>query len=578
MSRRPISVIAGDEEDEDRFAQAGAVELAVIALRNADTPGGVLDLLAQEARNITRAQLCATLIRAEAGRGWAVASNGSGSEAPRSSLRFPAGPGSLIGRVMESRAPVWIEGKEAQDELGLAFDVGSVGLVPVLTEGVVFAILALIWPEARTAGPNARARAGVLAQLAGLALELAALKNSLEQTGLRAEMTARAEGAEALHRVAAEVAGRRDPVGIAGDAVTALLEHYSADAGAFYVADDEGRSHSLVCVGLPEELVERVEAAYSHGKRQRFPETRSQVVVTDGERRQPLRELRRDEGIRSLVRVPAVSEGRIVGALILYHRRPHAYRLHELALLEQFAVQVAGGLRLAQAYAALEQADRQREEFLALISHELRHPVAAIATIAETLADTPGLGAREARALEGLRGQARSLSWMAEEVLQVARLETGMLKPRPAQVDLGQLVEALIRQQPEAERVRLSCQAGVSVDADPEFVGRAVDNLVRNALKYSPPGAAVEVIVGVEGGEAVLSVRDQGVGLRPEDIDQLFKKYGRVTQAQSVGPEGIGLGLYLTRLLVTALGGSISATSPGAGQGSRFAIRLPLAT
>ena len=84
--------------------------------------------------------------------------------------------------------------------------------------------------------------------------------------------------------------------------------------------------------------------------------------------------------------------------------------------------------------------------------------------------------------------------------------------------------------------------------------------------------------MGVEGGEAVLSVRDQGVGLRPEDIDQLFKKYGRVAQAQSVGPEGIGLGLYLTRLLVTALGGSISATSPGAGQGSRFAIRLPLAT
>ena len=155
------------------------------------------------------------------------------------------------------------------------------GLVPVLTEGVVFAILALIWPEPQSAGADARARASVLAQLAGLALELAALKNELEQTGLRAEMTARAEGAEALHRVAAEVAGRRDPVGIAGDAVNALLEHYSADAGAFYVVDEEGRSHSLVCVGLPEPLVERVEAAYSHGKRQRFPETRSQVVMTD---------------------------------------------------------------------------------------------------------------------------------------------------------------------------------------------------------------------------------------------------------------------------------------------------------
>src|SRR5438105_671530 len=575
MSRRPISVIAGDEEDEDRFAQAGAVELAVIALRNADTPGGVLDLLAQEARNITRAQLCATLIRAEAGRGWAVASNGSGSEAPRSSLRFPAGPGSLIGRVMESRAPVWIEGKEAQDELGLAFDVGSVGLVPVLTEGVVFAILALIWPEARTAGPNARARAGVLAQLAGLALELTALKNELEQTGLRAEMTARAEGAEALHRVAAEVAGRRDPVGIAGDAVNALLRHYAADAGAFYVVDDDGRSHSLVCVGLPEELVERAEASQSKGNRQLFPETRSQVIRADAERRQAIRELHEKEGITTLVRVPAVSEGRVVGALILYHREPHVYRLHELALLEQFAVQVAGGLRLAEAYTALEQADHQREEFLALISHELRHPVAAISTIAETLADTPGLGAKEARALDGLRAQARSLSWIAEEVLQVARLETGMLKARPSRVDLGQLVEALLREQPQPERLQLLAEADVVVDADAELIGRALDNLVLNALKYSPAGTPVEVSVRVEGWEAVLDVTDQGMGLGAEDLVQLFKKYGRIVHPKTTGVEGIGLGLYLTRLLVEAHGGTISAAGPGPGRGATFTIRLP---
>src|SRR5205085_239048 len=197
------------------------------------------------------------------------------------------------------------------------------------------------------------------------------------------------------------------------------------------------------CVGLPEEMVERAEASQSKGNRQLFPETRSQVIRADAERRQAIRELHEQEGITTLVRVPAVSEGRVVGALILYHREPHVYRLHELALLEQFAVQVAGGLRLAEAYAALEQADGQREEFLALISHELRHPVAAISTIAETLADTPGLGAKEARALDGLRAQARSLSWIAEEVLQVARLETGMLKARPSRVDLGQLVEAL---------------------------------------------------------------------------------------------------------------------------------------
>jgi signal transduction histidine kinase len=578
MSRRQIGVMRGDRDEEPgRISPVLSLEQAVLALRGETTPAGVLQLLAREARNVTGAQLCATLIRAEAGRGWAIASSADEAGGVRSSVRFPAGPGTLIGRVLESRRPVWIEGTEGQAELGLAFEVGSLGLVPVITEGVVFAVLALIWPEPRSVGGDSRARAYVLAQLAGLAVELSALKNELEQTGLRAEMTARAEGAEALHRVAAEVAGRRDPVGIAADAVTALLRHYSADAGAFYVVDDEGRSRNLVCVGLPSDLVEQVEASYSQGNRRLFQETRSQVITTQGERRAVVRALQEREGINSLVRVPAVSEGRIVGALVLYHRQPHAYRLHELALLEHFAVQLAGGLRLAQAYTALEQADRQREEFLALISHELRHPVAAIATIAESLADTPGLGARETRALEGLRAQARSLAWMAEEVLQVARLETGMLKPRPSRVDLGRLVEALLREASQSERLHLEAEADVYVDADAELIGRAVDNLVRNALKYSPPGSEVAVSVRSEDEVAVLEVRDQGMGLREEDMTQLFKKYGRIAQPQTSGVEGIGLGLYLTRMLVEAHGGRISVSSAGAGLGATFSVRLPRA-
>jgi signal transduction histidine kinase len=577
MSRRQVSVMEGrEEEDRGPLSRVLALERAVLALRSEVAPAGVLQLLAREARNVTGAQLCATLIRAEAGRGWAVASSAhDAAGGVRSSVRFAASPGTLIGRVLDTRRPLWTEGRDGQEELGLAFEVGSLGLLPVITEGVVFAVLALVWPHPLTAEPDSRARAGVLAQLAGLAVELAALKNELEQTGLRAEMTARAEGAEALHRVAAEVAGRRDPVGIAGDAVNALLRHYSADAGAFYVVDDEGRSHSLVCVGLPEELVERAEASYSEGNRSRFHETRSQVIMAAGERRQPIRDLHEREGIASLVRVPAVSDGRVVGALILYHRQPHAYRLHELALLEHFAVQLAGGLRLAQAYTALELADRQREEFLALISHELRHPVAAIATIAESLADTPGLGARETRALEGLRAQARSLAWMAEEVLQVARMETGMLKPRLSRVDLGLLVGALLRQAPQAERLRLEAEADVHVDVDPELIGRAVDNLVRNALKYSPGGTEVTLGVRSDGEQAVLEVRDEGMGLRQEDIAQLFKKYGRLVPQKAGTMEGIGLGLYLTRLLVEAHGGTISATSAGLGKGATFTIRLP---
>jgi signal transduction histidine kinase len=164
---------------------------------------------------------------------------------------------------------------------------------------------------------------------------------------------------------------------------------------------------------------------------------------------------------------------------------------------------------------------------------------------------------------------------MAEEVLQVARMETGMLKPRLSRVDLGLLVGALLRQAPQAERLRLEAEPDVLVEVDPELVGRAVDNLVRNALKYSPGRSEVWLSVRSEGDSAVLEVRDEGMGLREEDIAQLFKKYGRLVPQKAGTMEGIGLGLYLTRLLVEAHGGTISAASPGLGKGATFTIRLP---
>src|SRR5438105_12652102 len=150
-----------------------------------------------------------------------------------------------------------------------------------------------------------------------------------------------------------------------------------------------------------------------------------------------------------------------------------------------------------------------------------------------------------------------------------------MLKARPSRVDLGQLVEALLREQPQPERLQLQAEPDVGVEADAELIGRALDNVVLNALKYSPAGTPVDVSVRVEGWEALLEVRDQGIGLRTEDLAQLFKKYGRIVHPKTTGIEGIGLGLYLTRLLVEAHGGTISAASPGPGQGATFTIRLP---
>ncbi|MGH7904441.1 MAG: sensor histidine kinase, partial [Candidatus Dormibacteraceae bacterium] len=228
------------------------------------------------------------------------------------------------------------------------------------------------------------------------------------------------------------------------------------------------------------------------------------------------------------------------------------------------------------AYSDLESVDRQREEFLAFIAHEVRHPVAAISTIAETLADTPGLGAREQRALDGLRGQARLLTRLAEEVLAVARVETQGVRPRRSEVDVGALLDALGRQAPDPERVHLARPSRrVRIEADPELLGHAFDNLMRNALKYSPPGSPVGISLSSARGSLRIAVRDHGVGLAPDEIPRLFKKYGRIHNDRTAQTAGVGLGLYLSRLLIEAHGGSITAESAGLGEGSTFTVVLP---
>ena len=571
-----------DERPRHPNARTRSLRAAIHALRAEPSPNEILKRVTTEARILVNADLAGVLLRAEPQRGWAMeAADPAEMEGLDGDVRVSAGEGSLLGQVLQSALPGWAmdlrKAAPAGSDWAVTAGMEALALLPIVCEGVIYCALAVAWRNAAGIPDGASALVEALAEHAGVALELAALKGELEMGGLRAELTARAEGAEALHRVAAEVAGRRDVQGIAEDAVQALLSLYDADAGAFYMIDETGLPRSIVYSGLSAGFVERVEAEYTGGQRRLFRDGRSQVIGDVlNERRVAPREMLLAEGIRTVARVPATSDGRIIGALVLYHRRPRGYWPHELALLEAFAVQLAGGLRLAQAYGQLQAADRQREEFLALISHELRHPVAAISTVAAVLADTPGLGALEKRALEGLRGQAQALTQLAEEVMSVARIETGMVKLRRTRIDLCVLVEGMVRQGTDPDRVTVeSNECPLLVRADAELLGRAIDNLVRNALKYSTAPAPVLVKLSSDESSVCIDVIDQGVGLQARDIPQLFKKYGRVTNDRTAGIEGVGLGLYLTRMLVEAHGGTIHATSKGPNRGSTFTIRIP---
>jgi len=226
--------------------------------------------------------------------------------------------------------------------------------------------------------------------------------------------------------------------------------------------------------------------------------------------------------------------------------------------------------------ARLADVDRHREDSLALVAHKLRQTAARIGSVTGAIAarrDVDGI-VNEARI--ALDHQARELQRMAEDVLDVNVLEARRFRLNVAEVDLIELVTDVARELGRGQ-VRLVVQADpVVVEGDPDRLRVMVGHLITNAVKYSPAGAPVLVTVAGGHAEARIVVRDSGVGFTPADLTVLFQKYGQPQSAKTTGAQGVGLGLYVTRLLAEAHGGGVSAESVGPGRGSTFQLSLPV--
>jgi signal transduction histidine kinase len=227
-----------------------------------------------------------------------------------------------------------------------------------------------------------------------------------------------------------------------------------------------------------------------------------------------------------------------------------------------------------------KQAEAFREEYVSFISHDLRNPLTALLGQSDWLRrvlSAKGLE-REARAAESMLTSARRLNSMVQDLADSVRLEAGVMKMQIQPVDLFHLVTDISERVGTLEdraRIHLEVPDWVPpVRADRDYVERAIVNLLTNALKYSAPDTPVILRVVRGDGAAVVSVIDQGVGIPPEEMPFLFEKFYRARTGKKA--EGLGLGLYITRMIVEALGGRIWAESK-LRKGSTFSFTLPLA-
>ncbi len=239
---------------------------------------------------------------------------------------------------------------------------------------------------------------------------------------------------------------------------------------------------------------------------------------------------------------------------------------------------------LRRAFEALREADRRKDEYLAMLSHELRNPLAPIRSAVFLLerADPASDGARRAR--EVIARQVGHLSRMVDDLLDVSRLARGRIELHRARVDLSEL----LRRVGEDHRLLLANgdvtldvsvpDAPVPVDGDPTRLSQVLGNLLQNAGKFTPRGGRVTLGLCVEDGQAVVRVRDTGAGIDPALLESVFEPFvqGERTLARSRG--GLGLGLPLVKGLAELHGGTVEARSDGAGAGAEILVRLPLAT
>jgi signal transduction histidine kinase len=229
----------------------------------------------------------------------------------------------------------------------------------------------------------------------------------------------------------------------------------------------------------------------------------------------------------------------------------------------------------------LRQADRRKDEFLAQLAHELRNPLAPMRNATSILRYKVSHDPELIWCHDVIERQAKQLTRLVDDLLDVSRITRGKINLRLEPVDLNTiLAEAVETSQPlvDSRRHQLNItlpESPVVVQADSARLTQVVSNLLNNAATFQKEGGRIDLRARREGNDAVITVRDHGFGMTEEMVSQVFELFFQGERERHHAHDGLGIGLSLVKQLVELQGGTVSATSPGIGQGSEFTVRLP---
>ena len=513
--------------------------------------------------------------------------------------RHPMGPDrqSLIGRVQlygttQQITDVLSDPDYARFDLQRLAGLRTVLGVPMQLDGELVGVMVVWRIEVNPFGERDIEVLATFATQAAIAIRQANLLRALENR--QQELGHKVEQLEALGEISQAVSSSLDLDEVLERIVTHAVLVSGTDGGSMLELSDN-RFYVRRAYGTSPEMLERLRTT-----RIDIEGTLVGRAATDGRPLQvgelreapadPYLRVLRDAGWRSMIAVPMLREGRIVGALVVSRKTPGMFSEEICELLQTFASQSAMALlnarlfrELEQKSAELETASRHKSEFLASMSHELRTPLNAVIGFSEVLLERMfgDLNPRQEEYLRDIWDSGRHLLDLLNDILDLSKVEAGGMQLEWSTFSLSEVLDACLSQvRARADQQGVTLRREVAGDVgtvhcDELRFKQVLLNLLSNAVKFTPAGGTVVLRVTTDAEALTVRVTDTGIGIAPEDRDRIFESF----QQGGRGPaqqEGTGLGLTLSKRIVELFGGRIWVQSE-VGTGSTFGFTVPVA-
>ena len=282
--------------------------------------------------------------------------------------------------------------------------------------------------------------------------------------------------------------------------------------------------------------------------------------------------------------IPFAVDGSAAGAIwVVSHDEHRRFDAEDARLVDKLGKFAAAVYQLRSAVDHAQQVCRRKDDFLALLAHEMRTPLFAMQLATELISRNPGDLDHVTSGTGVMRRQTGQLQRLVGDLLDGARIRRGKLELQQVRSELSPILQAAAEASAPliaARRHSISFTppaAPVAVMADPARIIQLVCNLLNNAAKFTPPGGHIRMSLEAEGGHAVLRVADDGIGIAEEALAAIFEPYAQIQSPDILDRSGVGIGLGLARSLAELHGGTLEARSAGLAKGSEFIVRLPLA-